>query len=74
LSQSNISLTQSLARFIVEPGFDSLPVEAARIVKTGFIDTVATMIAGRDEPVVRIMRIRGSAAVARARGAGAVQR
>jgi len=41
LSQSNISLTQSLARFIVEPGFDSLPVEAARIVKTGFIDTVA---------------------------------
>jgi 2-methylcitrate dehydratase PrpD len=56
LSQSNISLTQSLARFIVEPGFDSLPVEAARIVKTGFIDTVATMIAGRDEPVVRIMR------------------
>jgi len=49
-------LTESLSHFIANPGFEKLPAEAARIVKTGFIDTVATMIAGRDEPVVRIVR------------------
>ena len=49
-------LTESLARFVANPGFDAPPAEAARIVRTGFIDTVATMIAGRDEPVVRIVR------------------
>ena len=49
-------LTESLAHFIENPGFETLPVEAARIVKTGFIDNVATTIAGRDEPVVRIVR------------------
>ena len=49
-------LTESLARFVANPGFDAVPAEAARIVRTGFIDTVATMIAGRDEPVVRIVR------------------
>jgi aconitate decarboxylase len=49
-------LTESLSRFIAEPGFDTLPAAAARIVKTGFIDTVATMIAGRNEPVVRTVR------------------
>lgn len=49
-------LTESLSRFIAKPGLDTLPAAAARIVKTGFIDTVATMIAGRDEPVVRIVR------------------
>ncbi len=49
-------LTESLSRFIANPGFDTLPVAAVQIVKTGFIDTAATMIAGRDEPVVRIVR------------------
>lgn len=49
-------LTASLAQFVANPGFESPPAEAARIVKTGFIDTVATMIAGRNEPVVRIVR------------------
>jgi aconitate decarboxylase len=49
-------LTESLSRFIANPGFDTLPAEAVRIVKTGFIDNVATMIAGRNEPVVRIIR------------------
>jgi aconitate decarboxylase len=49
-------LTASLARFVASPGFESVPAAAARIVKTGFIDTIATMIAGRDEPVVRIVR------------------
>lgn len=49
-------LTESLAHFTANPGFETLPAAAARIVKTGFIDNVATMIAGRDEPVVRIVR------------------
>ncbi|MEK7875940.1 MAG: MmgE/PrpD family protein, partial [Pseudomonadota bacterium] len=49
-------LTESLAHFIENPGFETLPAEAARIVRNGFIDNVATMIAGRDEPVVRIVR------------------
>ena len=54
--QSSIGLTEALARFVAKPGFDALSAQAARIVKSGFIDTVATMIAGRDEPVVRIVR------------------
>jgi 2-methylcitrate dehydratase PrpD len=33
-----------------------VPEAAARIVRNGFIDTFATMIAGRNEPVVRIVR------------------
>ena len=49
-------LTESLARFIADPGFQTIPAAAARIVRTGFIDTIATMLAGRDEPVVRIVR------------------
>lgn len=49
-------LTESLAHFTANPGFETLPAEAARIVKTGFIDNIATMIAGRDEPAVRIVR------------------
>ena len=49
-------LTESLARFISDPRLQTIPAEAARIVRTGFIDTIATMLAGRDEPVVRIVR------------------
>ena len=49
-------LTESLSRFIADPGFDAIPDDAVRTVKTGFIDTLATMIAGQDEPVVRIVR------------------
>jgi 2-methylcitrate dehydratase PrpD len=49
-------LTASLSRFIANPGFEVLSADAARIVKTGFTDTIATMIAGRTEPVVRIVR------------------
>ncbi|MBI3371746.1 MAG: MmgE/PrpD family protein [Betaproteobacteria bacterium] len=49
-------LTESLSRFAANPGLRDVPEQAARIVRTGFIDTVATMIAGRNEPVVRIVR------------------
>lgn len=54
--ESMTGLTESLSGFVVNPGFHEFPDEAARIVKAGFIDTVATMIAGRNEPVVRIVR------------------
>ena len=49
-------LTEELARFAAHPGFGALPQRAIDIVQSGFIDTIATMIAGRDEPVVGIVR------------------
>ena len=51
-----ISLTQILARFASAPPFSEAPEAAARIIRSGFVDTVATMIAGRNEPVVQIVR------------------
>jgi aconitate decarboxylase len=50
------SLTDSLSRFVANPAFPELPERAVKIVQTGFIDTIATMIAGQSEPVVRIVR------------------
>ena len=47
-------LTDSIAQFVSSR--PEVPEEAARIVRTGFIDTLSTMIAGRDEPVVGIVR------------------
>ena len=51
-----INLTQELAGFANYPPFSEAPESAARIIRNGIIDTVATMIAGRNEPVVRIVR------------------
>lgn len=47
-------LTDSIAQFV--SGGSTVPEEAARIVRTGFIDTISTMIAGRNEAVVGIVR------------------
>ena len=47
-------LTESIAHFV--SGGTAVPEEAARIVRTGFIDTISTMIAGRNEDVVGIVR------------------
>lgn len=47
-------LTESVAAF-VSAGM-AVPEDAARIVRTGFIDTIATMLAGRNEPVVGIVK------------------
>ncbi len=49
-------LTQSLAEFVNDPLFGELPARAVSIAQSGFIDTVGTMIAGRHEPVVGIVR------------------
>ena len=39
-------LTAALAAFVHQPGFDHpLPPEAVRIIKTGFADTLATLVA-----------------------------
>jgi 2-methylcitrate dehydratase PrpD len=53
LTQS--ALTQSLGRFIADLSPNRLPDEATRIARMGFIDTIGTMIAGRNEDSVRIM-------------------
>jgi 2-methylcitrate dehydratase PrpD len=50
-----IDLTAALARFASAPPFAVVPDDAAAIVRNGFIDTIATMIAGRSEPVVAIV-------------------
>lgn len=47
-------LTAELAAFAASPKFDDLPARAVEIVQSGFADTIATMLAGRGEPVVRI--------------------
>ena len=40
-------LTESLARFVANPQFREVPPEAIRIVQSGLIDSIATMIAGQ---------------------------
>lgn len=49
-------LTRSLAEFVHAPQFGVLPERAVGIAQSGFIDTLATMIAGRNEPVVDIVQ------------------
>ena len=49
-------LTEQLARFASRPPFSQAPDSAGRLIRNGFIDTIATMIAGRNEAVVGIVR------------------
>jgi aconitate decarboxylase len=49
-------LTRTLGKFAAELTFEKLPAEAVEVVKTGFTDTIAVMLAGREEPVARIVR------------------
>jgi 2-methylcitrate dehydratase PrpD len=48
-------LTEALAAFIADPGLDR-PSDAASVAKSGIVDSIGTMIAGRDEEVVRVVR------------------
>jgi 2-methylcitrate dehydratase PrpD len=50
-----MTLTKSLGRFIAGLSPNRLPEEATRVARMGFIDTIGTMIAGRNEDSVRIM-------------------
>jgi len=49
-------LTQALANYVANPSFSGKEQEACAVAKTGFIDTIATMIAGSNEQVVQIVQ------------------
>ena len=55
MTLTNLPLTRSLGQFIADLSPNRIPDEAARIARMGFIDTIGTMIAGRNEDSVRIM-------------------
>ena len=57
-------LTQDLGRFASGLTFENLPREAVEIARTGFIDTIATMIAGANDPAPQLLR-RGLAPASR---------
>jgi len=50
-----MSLTKSLGQFVADLSPNRLPEEVVRVARMGFIDTIGTMIAGRNEDSVRIM-------------------
>lgn len=49
-------LTQTIANFVANPTFGGKEKEACEVAKTGMMDTIATMMAGHEEPVVKIVR------------------
>jgi 2-methylcitrate dehydratase PrpD len=49
-------LTQDLGRFASGLTFEKLPREAVEIARTGFVDTIATMIAGAHDPAPQLLR------------------
>src|ERR1700730_7733481 len=51
-----MALTQELGRFVANLSFEKLPPEAVEIARTGFIDTIATMIAGAHDPAPQLLR------------------
>src|SRR3954447_24726698 len=51
-----MALTQELGRFAANLSFEKLPPEAVEIARTGFIDTIATMIAGANDPAPQLLR------------------
>ena len=49
-------LTRDLGRFASGLTFENLPSEAVETARTGFIDTIATMIAGANDPAPQLLR------------------
>ena len=49
-------LTKALGQFIADLSPNRLPEEAVRIARLGFIDCIGTMIVGRTEPCVQILK------------------
>ena len=49
-------LTQDLGRFAAGLSFENVPPEAVAVARTGFIDTIATMIAGAHDPAPQLLR------------------
>ena len=48
-------LTESLAEFVSGLEFEAIPGSAWPVVRAGFLDCVAAMAAGRNEPVVGML-------------------
>ncbi len=51
-----MTLTQDLGRFVADISFERLPQGAADVARTGFIDCIATMIAGAGDPAPQLLR------------------
>jgi len=49
-------LTRQLGEFIASLSFDRLPAEALAAVQRGAVDCIGVLLAGRDEPVVDLVR------------------
>lgn len=51
-----MSLTLDLGQFVADLSPNRIPDEASRIARTGFIDCIGVMIAGREEEPTRLLR------------------
>jgi 2-methylcitrate dehydratase PrpD len=51
-----MALTQDLGRFVADLSFERLPKDAIEVARTGFIDCIATMIAGAPDPAPQLLR------------------
>ncbi|HZT89919.1 MAG TPA: MmgE/PrpD family protein [Stellaceae bacterium] len=51
-----MALTQDLGGFIAGTSFERLPLEAVEVARTGFIDTIATMVAGAGDDAPQLLR------------------
>jgi 2-methylcitrate dehydratase PrpD len=51
-----MSLTQDLGRFVADVSFERLPAESVDVARIGFIDCIATMIAGAGDPAPQLLR------------------
>lgn len=51
-----MALTPELGRFAAGIAFEKLPPAAVETARTGFIDTIATMIAGAHDPAPQLLR------------------
>src|SRR5262245_10103562 len=51
-----MGLSQDLGRFVADVSFESLPAEAVETARAGFIDCIATMIAGAGDPAPQLLR------------------
>jgi 2-methylcitrate dehydratase PrpD len=51
-----MSLTRELGRFVTNVSFERLPAAAVDVARIGFIDCIATMIAGAGDPAPQLLR------------------